>query len=77
MPKDKENKKEVRSYTHREPGEFNRFRAFFQWLTCSVVYGSYYKIACGLKIYSIPFLYKDTENPVSYTDPGVPDIYRT
>ena len=44
-------KKEPRSYTHREPKEFNKIRAFFQWLTCSVVYGGYYKVACGLKIY--------------------------
>ncbi len=44
-------KEEKRTYTHREPKEFNVFRAFFQWLTCSVVYGGYYKVACGLKIY--------------------------
>lgn len=51
MPNEKEKKEEIRSYTHREPKEFNKFRAFFQWLTCSVVYGGYYKVACGLKIY--------------------------
>lgn len=43
--------KKVKSYTNRAPKEYNKLRAFFQWLTCSVVYGGYYRVACGLKIY--------------------------
>lgn len=66
--------KAVTSYTHREPKEFNRFRAFFQWLTCSVVYGGYYKVACGLKIYGRENIPKDkffivASNHMSAIDP--------
>ena len=38
------------SYTKRDPKEYNKARGFFQWLTCRVVYGTYYSVACGLKI---------------------------
>ena len=38
------------SYTKRDPKEYNKARGFFQWLTCRVVYGTYYRVACGLKI---------------------------
>lgn len=40
----------TKNYTKRNPGEYNRARGLFQWLTCRVVYGTYYRIACGLKI---------------------------
>ncbi len=39
-----------KNYAKREPKEFNMIRRFFQWLTCRGVYGSYYRIACNLKI---------------------------
>ncbi len=65
---------EITKYTHREPKEFNKFRAFFQWLTCSVVYGGYYKVACGLKIYGRENVPKDkffivASNHMSAIDP--------
>ena len=40
----------TKKYTKRNPKEYNSARGFFQWLTCRVVYGTYYRIACGLKI---------------------------
>ena len=36
--------------TKRDPKEYNFLRGIFQWLTCRVVYGTYYRIACGMKI---------------------------
>lgn len=39
-----------RDYQKRNAKEYNVFRGFFQWLTCNVVYGLYYKLAFGLKI---------------------------
>lgn len=39
-----------RNYSQRKPSEYNLFRKVFQWLTCSLVYGTYYKIACNLKV---------------------------
>ena len=56
---DNDKKKEIKTYTQRDPKEFNKFRSFFQWLTCSVVYASYYKIACGLKVYGRENVPKD------------------
>ena len=40
----------MRSYSQRKPSEYNWFRAFFTWLTCTVAYGFYYKVTCNLKI---------------------------
>lgn len=65
---------EITSYTHRDPKEFNGFRAFFQWLTSSVVYEGYYKVACGLKIYGRENVPKDkffivASNHMSAIDP--------
>ncbi|MBQ4646409.1 MAG: 1-acyl-sn-glycerol-3-phosphate acyltransferase [Candidatus Gastranaerophilales bacterium] len=40
----------TRDYQKRNAKEYNLFRTFFQWLTCNMVYGLYYKIAFGLKI---------------------------
>lgn len=39
-----------RDYQKREAREYNWFRAFFQWLTCST-FGLYYRVAFGLKVY--------------------------
>lgn len=39
----------VRNYQKREAKEYNLFRGFFQWLTCSV-FGIYYKLGFGLKV---------------------------
>lgn len=39
-----------RNYQKRSPKEYNTFRAIFQWLTCTMVYATFYKIAYGLKI---------------------------
>ncbi len=38
------------NYQKREAKEYNWFRGFFQWLTCST-FGIYYKVAFNLKIY--------------------------
>lgn len=40
----------ARNYQNRNYKEFNWLRGFFQWLTCSVVYGTYYKIVFNLKV---------------------------
>ena len=40
----------TRNFQKRSPKEYNWFRGFFQWLTCSVVYATYYKIVFNLKI---------------------------
>lgn len=65
-----------RNYTKREPGEFNRARGFFQWLTCRVVYGTYYRIACGMKITGRENVPKDkffiiASNHLSAIDPFI------
>ncbi len=39
-----------RNYQKRTANEYNFIRGIFQWITCSLVYGTYYKIAFGLKI---------------------------
>lgn len=39
-----------KDYQKRSSKEYNLFRGIFQWLTCNVVYGLYYKFAFGLKI---------------------------
>ena len=40
----------AKKYTKREPKEFNKISGILQWITCRLVYGTYYRIACGLKI---------------------------
>ena len=39
-----------RNYSQRKSAEFNFFRKLFQRITCSLVYGLYYKVVCNLKI---------------------------
>ncbi len=39
-----------RSYSQRKPSEYNLFRRIFTWITCTCVYGFYYKVVCNLKI---------------------------
>jgi 1-acyl-sn-glycerol-3-phosphate acyltransferase len=39
-----------RDYQKRSAKEYNKFRGVFQWITCSLVYGLYYRIAFNLKI---------------------------
>lgn len=38
------------NYQKRSSKEYNKLRGFFQWLTCRVVYGTYYRLAYNLKI---------------------------
>lgn len=39
-----------RNYSQRKPKEYNLFRTIFQWITCNLVYGLYYRVACNLKV---------------------------
>lgn len=39
-----------RNYDKRSAKEYNIFRGIFQWITCTLVYGTYYKLAFNLKI---------------------------
>ncbi|MCD8024488.1 MAG: 1-acyl-sn-glycerol-3-phosphate acyltransferase [Candidatus Gastranaerophilales bacterium] len=39
-----------KSYSQRKPSEFNLFRRFCVKVTCSFIYGLYYKLVCNLKI---------------------------
>jgi len=39
-----------RNYQKRSFKEYNKFRGIFQWITCSLVYGTYYRLAFNLKI---------------------------
>lgn len=39
-----------RNYQQRSSKEYNKLRGIFQWITCSLVYGTYYHIAFNLKI---------------------------
>lgn len=60
--------------TKREPKEYNLFRGIMQWITCRGVYGTYYRIACGLKITGKENVPKDkffivAANHVSAIDP--------
>lgn len=38
------------NYQKRESREYNIFRGVFQWITCTLVYGTYYKLAFNLKV---------------------------
>ena len=63
-----------RNNTKRDPKEYNFLRGIFQWLTCRVVYGTYYRIACGMKITGRENVPKDrffivASNHVSAIDP--------
>ena len=40
----------TKDYQKRSSKEYNMFRGLFQWITCNLVYGLYYKIAFGLTI---------------------------
>lgn len=40
----------TRNYQKRSSREYNKLRGIFQWITCSLVYGSYYKVVFNLKI---------------------------
>lgn len=39
-----------RDYQKRSAKEYNPFRKIMQWITCNLVYGTYYKLAFGLTI---------------------------
>ncbi len=39
-----------RDYQKRSPKEYNKFRGILQWITCTLVYGTYFRIAYNLKI---------------------------
>ena len=39
-----------RSYSQRKPSEYNLFRRVFIWLTCTCVYGLYYRIVSHLRV---------------------------
>ena len=39
-----------RDYQKRSSKEYNFFRGIFQWITCNLVYGLYYRIAFGLRV---------------------------
>ena len=40
----------TRDYQKREPKEYNLFREVFQWITCNLVYGFYYRVVYNLKV---------------------------
>ena len=39
-----------RNYQKRSAKEYNIFRGIFQWITCTLVYGTYYKLVFNLKV---------------------------
>ena len=39
-----------RDYQKRSPKEYNLFRGIMQWITCTLVYGMYFRVAFNLKI---------------------------
>ena len=39
-----------RDYQKRSSKEYNLLRGIFQWITCNLVYGLYYRIAFGLRV---------------------------
>lgn len=39
-----------RDYQKRSSKEYNIFRGIFQWITCTLVYGTYYRLAFNLKV---------------------------
>ena len=63
-----------RDYQKRAAKEYNFFRGFFQWITCTLVYGTFYHLAFGLKIEGRENVPKDgffiaASNHVSAIDP--------
>ena len=39
-----------KDYQKRLSKEYNLFRGIFQWITCTLVYGTYYKVVYNLKV---------------------------
>lgn len=39
-----------RNYQKRDPKEYNTLRGIFQWITCTLVYGTYYRVVFNLKV---------------------------
>lgn len=39
-----------RNYQKRSAKEYNKIRGIFQWITCTLVYGTYYRLVFNLKI---------------------------
>ncbi len=63
-----------RNYSQRKPSEYNRFRTAINWITCTLVYGLYYRIVCNMKIEGRENVPKDkfcivASNHVSAVDP--------
>ncbi len=68
--------KMAKNYQNRNAKEFNTFRAIFQWITCNLVYGLYYRLAFNLKIEGRENVPKDgflivASNHVSAIDPFI------
>lgn len=40
----------TKNYEKRSAKEYNLFRAIFQWITCTLVYGLFYRIVFGLRV---------------------------
>ena len=40
----------ARDYQKRSSKEYNLFRDIFQWITCTLVYGTYYRLVYNLKV---------------------------
>ncbi|MBQ8848491.1 MAG: 1-acyl-sn-glycerol-3-phosphate acyltransferase [Candidatus Gastranaerophilales bacterium] len=40
----------TRDYQKRDPKEYNFFRSIFQWITCNLVYGLYYRVVFNLRV---------------------------
>ena len=40
----------ARDYQKRSSKEYNLFRGIFQWITCTLVYGTYYRLVYNLKV---------------------------
>ena len=39
-----------KDYQKRSPKEYNFFRGIFQWITCNMVYGLYYRLVFNLRV---------------------------
>jgi len=64
----------AKNYEKRSAKEYNLFRSVFQWITCTLVYGLFYKFVFGLKIEGRENIPKDNffivaSNHVSAIDP--------
>ncbi len=63
-----------RDYQKREAKEYNLFRSVFQWLTCTLTYGFFYRVVFGLRIVGLENVPKKgfcivAANHVSAIDP--------